>query len=322
MELPRLDHLEQAARLVHAVMAPTPQICWPQLCQLLGAEVWLKHENHTQLGAFKMRGGIVYFDDLCRRQPALRGVVAATRGNHGQSIAHAARRHGLKALIVVPHGNSVEKNAAMRALGAEIVEHGSDFMDAFEHAQKLAAAKALHMVPSFDELLVRGVASYSLELFRAVADIHTLYVPVGWGSGICGALAVRDALQLKTEIVGVVAEAAPTFARSFQGGRAVPHPISGTIADGVALRAPDQRALELILRGVARILTVTELEIRSAMRTLFTATHNVAEGAGAVALAAAIQEKGKLPGCRIAVVQSGGNVDRDVFGKVLLENDS
>jgi threonine dehydratase len=177
------------------------------------------------------------------------------------------------------------------------------------------------MVPSFDELLVRGVASYSLELFRAVPDIHTLYVPVGWGSGICGALAVRDALQLKTEIVGVVAEAAPTYARSFQGGRAVAHPISATIADGVALRAPDERALELILRGVARILTVTEAEIRYAMRTLFTATHNVAEGAGAVALAAAIQEKGKLSGRRIAVVQSGGNVDRDVFGKVLLEND-
>lgn len=302
-------------------MAPTPQICWPQLCQRLGADVWLKHENHTHVGAFKVRGGIVYFDELCRRQPDLTGVVAATRGNHGQSIAFAARRHGLKALIVVPHGNSVEKNAAMRALGAELIEHGSDFLDAFEHAQSLAAAKALHMVPSFDEALVRGVASYSLELFQAVPDIHTLYVPVGLGSGVCGAMAVRDALQLKTEIVGVVAEAAPTYGRSFKEGRVVSHPVSATVADGVALRVPDQRALALILRGVARILTVTEAEIRSAMRTLFTATHNVAEGAGAIALAAAMQEKSKLHARRIAIVQSGGNVDRDVFARVLLEND-
>lgn len=321
MELPTLDQLEQAARVVHAVMTPTPQICWPQLCQRLGAEVWVKHENHTELGAFKIRGGIVYFEELCRKQPNLSGVVAATRGNHGQSIAYAARRHSLKALIVVPRGNSVEKNSAMRALGAEIVEHGSDFLDAFEHAQSLAAAKALHMVPSFDETLVRGVASYSLELFRAVPHIHTLYVPIGWGSGICGAMAVRDALRLKTEIVGVVAEAAPTYAKSFHAARAVSHPVSATIADGVALRTPDQRALAAILRGVARIVTVTEPEIGSAMRTLFTATHNVAEGAGAVALAAAMQEKPKLLGRRIAVVQSGGNVDRKIFAKVLLEDD-
>lgn len=306
---------------MHAVMAPTPQIFWPQLCERLDAEVWVKHENHTQVGAFKIRGGIVYFEELCRNQPRLTGVVAATRGNHGQSIAFAARRHGLQALIVVPHGNSVEKNAAMRALGAELIEHGSDFMDAFEHAQSLAATKGLHMVPSFDETLVRGVASYSLELFRAVPDIHTLYVPIGWGSGICGAMAVRDALQLKTEIVGVVAEAAPCYAMSFQEGNAVSHPVSATVADGVALRVPDQRALELILRGVARILTVTEAEIRSSMRTLFTATHNVAEGAGALAFAAAMQEKSRLRGRRIALVQSGGNVDRAVFAQALLERE-
>lgn len=321
MELPVRDELEQAARAVHAAMAPTAQICWPQLCQRLGAEVWVKHENHTQLGAFKIRGGIVYFEELRRTHPRLSGVVAATRGNHGQSIAYAARRHGLKALIVVPHGNSAEKNAAMRALGADLIEHGADFLDAFEHAQSLAHERALHMVPSFDDTLVRGVASYSLELFHAVPDIHTLYVPIGWGSGICGAMAVRDALRLKTEIVGVVAEAAPAYARSFQEGRAVSHPVSATIADGVALRAPDQRALESILRGAARVLTVTESEIRAAVRALFTATHNVAEGAGAIALAAATQEKSKLAGRRIALVQSGGNVDRDVFAKVLLEDD-
>lgn len=303
-------------------MAPTPQICWPQLCERLGTEVWVKHENHTQLGAFKIRGGIVYFEELRRREPDLRGVVVATRGNHGQSIAYAARRHGFRALIVVPHGNSLEKNAAMRALGADIVEHGTDFVDAFQHAQSLAVAKALHMVPSFDEALVRGVASYSLELLNAVPDIHTLYVPIGLGSGICGAMAVRDALRLQTEIVGVVAEAAPAYARSFDAGRAVPHLVATTIADGVALRVPDQNALESILRGVARIVTVTEDEIRSAMRTLFSATHNVAEGAGAIALAAAMQEKPRLAGRRIAIVQSGGNVDRAIFARVLLENDS
>lgn len=308
--------------MVHAVMAPTPQICWPQLCQRLGTEVWVKHENHTQLGAFKIRGGIVYFEELCRRQPDLPGVVVATRGNHGQSIAYAARRHGLKAQIVVPNGNSLEKNAAMRALGADIIEHGADFADAFQHAQGLAGARSLHMVPSFDEALVRGVASYSLELFNAVPDIHTLYVPIGLGSGICGAMAVRDALGLRTEIVGVVAEAAPAYAESFSAGRAVQHAVSATIADGVALRVPDQRALESILRGVARIVTVAENEIRSAMRTLFSATHNVAEGAGAIALAAALQEKPLLAGRRIAIVQSGGNVDRGIFARVLLENDS
>ncbi|MDE2449269.1 MAG: threonine dehydratase [Gammaproteobacteria bacterium] len=322
MEFPTLDRLQQAARVVHAVMAPTPQICWPQLCARLGTEVWVKHENHTQLGAFKIRGGIVYFEELRRREPDLRGVVVATRGNHGQSIAYAARRHGFRALIVVPHGNSLEKNAAMRALGADIVEHGTDFVDAFQHAQSLAVAKALHMVPSFDEALVRGVASYSLELLNAVPDIHTLYVPIGLGSGICGAMAVRDALRLQTEIVGVVAEAAPAYARSFDAGRVVPHLVATTIADGVALRVPDQNALESILRGVARIVTVTEHEIRSAMRTLFSATHNVAEGAGAIALAAAMQEKPRLAGRRIAIVQSGGNVDRAIFARVLLENDS
>lgn len=322
MDLPTLDRLEQAARVVHAVMAPTPQICWPQLCRLLDAEVWVKHENHTQVGAFKIRGGIVYFEELRRREPDLSGVVVATRGNHGQSIAYAARRHGMKALIVVPHGNSVEKNAAMRALGADVVEHGSDFVEAFEHAQSLSTAKALHMVPSFDETLVRGVASYSLELFNAVPDIHTLYVPLGLGSGICGAMAVRDALQLKTEIVGVVSEAAPTYAKSFYAGRAVPHPVSASLADGVALRIPDQSALESILRGVARIVTVTEDEIGSAMRTLFSTTHNAAEGAGAIALAAAMKERSQLVGRRIAVVQSGGNVDRGIFAGVLLERDS
>jgi len=321
MKLPSLVALEHAARLVYEVMPPTPQICWPQLSQRIGAEVWVKHENHTLLGAFKIRGGLVYFEELRRKSPEVTGVIAATRGNHGQSIAFAAQRHGLKAVVVVPHGNSREKNAAMRALGAELVEHGSDFQDAFEHAQALAQIRGLHMVPSFDEALVRGVASYSLELFRAVPDLHTLYVPIGWGSGICGAMAARDALGLNTEIVGVVAASAPTYAESFAARRSIPRPIAPTIADGIAIRVPNAEALEPILSGVARIIAVTEDEIRSAIRDLFTDTHNVAEGAGAAALAAAMKERSRIRGRRVAVIQTGGNIDRPVLAEVLARDD-
>jgi threonine dehydratase len=317
--LSNLASVEQAARLVHEVMPPTPQICWPLLCQLVGAEVWVKHENHTPLGAFKIRGGLVYFDELKRQSPGVSQVVAATRGNHGQSIAFAASRHGLKTTIVVPHGNSIEKNAAMQALGASLVEHGADFQDAFEYAQQLADAQGFHMVPSYDATLVRGVASYSLELFRAVQDIHTLYVPIGWGSGICGAMSVRDALGLKTDIVGVVAAAAPAYAASFAAARAVSVKLAPTVADGIALRIPNTEALEPILRGVARIVSVEEHEIRSAMRELFSATHNVAEGAGAAALAALLKERAKVKNRRVALVLTGGNVDRAVFAEVLAE---
>jgi threonine dehydratase len=321
MKLPSLEALERAARLVHEVMLPTPQICWPLLSQRVGAEVWVKHENHTPVGAFKIRGGIVYFDELKRKTSQVTHVIAATRGNHGQSIAFAAQRYGLEATVVVPYGNSVEKNAAMQARGVELIEHGSEFLHAFEYAQRLAKEQGLHMVPSFDEALVRGVASYSLELFRAVSDLHTLYVPIGWGSGICGAMAVRDALGSKTEIVGVVAASAPTYAKSFAACRAVPHPLSPTVADGIALSVPNEDALEPILKGVTRIVMVDEHEIRSAMRDLYTDTHNVAEGAGAAALAAAIKERSRLQNRRIAVVLSGGNVDRPIFAQVLAESD-
>lgn len=312
-----LSSLEQAARLVHEVMPPTPQFRWPGLSRRIGAEVWVKHENHTPVGAFKIRGGLVYFDRLRRTAPDVSGVVAATRGNHGQSIAFAAQRFGIKAVVVVPHGNSREKNAAMRARGVELVEHGEDFQEALEHAQALAAASGLHMVPSFDEALVAGVASYSLELFRAVADLHTLYVPIGMGSGVCGAIAVRDALGLKTEIVGVTAAAAPAYAESFAVRRALMRPVAPTVADGMACRVPDRRALDILLRGAARIVAVDEAEIRSAMCELFTETHNVAEGAGAAAWAAAVKERGRLEGRRVGVVLSGGNVDRPVFAQIL-----
>lgn len=312
-----LEALESAARLVHEVIPPTPQIRWPLLSARTGAEVWIKHENYTEVGAFKVRGGIVYMDRLRRQDPSITGVVAATRGNHGQSVARAAANAGLRSLIVVPRGNSREKNAAMRALGAELMEYGEDFQEAYEHAACLAETRKLHLFPSFDESLVCGVASYALELFRAVRDLDAVYVPVGMGSGICGLIAARNALGLKTEIIGVVASRAPALALSFAAGRPVSAPVQDTIADGMACRACDPEALAIILEGAARIVEVEDEEIAAAMRHLFSDTHNVAEGAGAAALAALLQERHRMACRRVALILSGGNVDRDVFAHIL-----
>jgi threonine dehydratase len=317
-----LAALDAAAELVHRVMPPTPQYCWPLLSRRVGAELWVKHENHTPIGAFKLRGGLVYLDDLKRREPQLSGVVTATRGNHGQSIAFAAAWLGLAATIIVPHGNSVEKNRAMAAFGARLVEEGHDFQAAYEHAVGLAERERLHLVRTYEPLLVRGVASYGLELFRAVPDLDTVYVPIGQGSGISGVIAAREALGRRAEIVGVVAAAAPSYALSFAAGRPVATNSADTIADGLAVRVPDPAALDAIRRGAARIVTVSEAEIRRAMRILFTDTHNLAEGAGAAALAAALQERGRLAGKRVAVIQTGGNIDRALFAEVLAEADA
>ena len=317
-----LETLEAAAALVHRVVPPTPQYCWPLLSRRVGAELWVKHENHTPIGAFKIRGGLVYLDEVRRSQPNVRGVVTATTGNHGQSIALAATRLGLDATIVVPYGNSIEKNRAMEAFGARLVEAGHDFQAAYEHAIDLVERERRHFVRSYDPLLVRGVASYALELFRAVPDLDRVYVPIGLGSGISGVIAGREALALTTEIVGVVAANAPTYALSFAAGAPVSTNSADTMAGGLAVRVPDPEALEIIRRGAARILTVSEAEIRRAMRILFTDTHNVAEGAGAAALAAALQERHRLAGKRVAVIQSGGNIDRSVFAAVLAEEDA
>lgn len=314
-----LDQLEAAARQIHAVVPPTLQYCWPLLSARVGAEVWVKHENHTPLGAFKVRGGVVYMAGLRAARPDLTGVIAATRGNHGQSIAFAARRVGLAATIVVPHGNSVEKNAAMRALGAELIEFGSDFQAALEHAQHLAAERNLFFVASFGPDLVRGVASYALELFRGADALDRVYVPIGLGSGICGVIAARDALGLKTEVVGVVAEQAAAYALSFEARAPVSTNSAETIADGMACRVPNADALEMIWRGASSIVTVGESEIRAAMRHYFTDTHNAAEGAGAAPLAAALKERAHNAGKRIGLVLSGGNVDRTTFAAVLAE---
>jgi threonine dehydratase len=314
-----LAQLDDAAALVNAVMPPTPQFCWPLLAARSGVELFVKHENHTPIGAFKVRGGLVYMADLRKSEPGVTGVISATRGNHGQSVALAARRHGLAATIVVPHGNSREKNAAMRALGAELVEHGDDFQAAAEHAAELAETRHLHFVRSFDERLVAGVASYALELLRGVADIDTVYVPIGLGSGICGMIQTRDALGLGTRIVGVVAAGAPSYALSFAAGKPVSTNAADTMADGLACRVPAAPAVEIILKGAERIVTVEEHEIRAAMRHLFTDTHNIAEGAGAATLAALLNEKDRMEGKRVAIVLSGGNIDRALYAEVLAE---
>jgi threonine dehydratase len=264
-----------------------------------------------------VRGGLVYLADLKRREPGVPGVIAATRGNHGQSVAFAARRHGVPALIVVPRGNSVEKNAAMRALGAELVEHGHDFQAALEHAAELTRDRGWHKVPSFHPALSRGIASYGLELFRAVPELEAVYVPIGLGSGICGVIAARDALGLSTEVIGVVAERAAAYALSFEAGAPVSTDSADTIADGLACRVPDPESLDVILRGAERVVTVSEKAIRAAMRTYFTDTHNVAEGAGAAPLAALLTERERMAGRRVAVVLTGGNVDAALYREVL-----
>ena len=312
-----LEDINAASRIVYADMPPTPQYQWPLLAERLGTELWVKHENHSPVGAFKIRGGLVYFDHLSKQTPVPRGVVSATRGNHGQSVGYAARRYGISATIVVPHGNSLEKNAAMRALGVELIEHGDDFQESCEFAGSLADKQSLHLIPSFHRLLVAGVATYSLELFSEVKDIDVAYVPIGMGSGICGMMAARDALGLKTRIVGVVSAHALAYAKSFAARKPVESPVTTLLSDGMACRVAEPQALELILQGVDHIVAVTDDEVSAAMRMMFECTHNVCEGAGAAALAAALQEKSQVKGLKVAVVASGGNVDQSVFARVL-----
>jgi threonine dehydratase len=308
-----LTELEQAHAIVAAAVPPTPAHRWPLLAQRLGTEVVVKHENHTPAGAFKVRGGLVYVDRLKREQPDLRGLISATRGNHGQSVAFAGRRHGLPVTIYVPTGNSVEKNRAMAAFGADLVEHGADFQEAREEAIRHAARDGLHMVPSFHPDIVRGVATYALELFRGAPDLDVLYVPIGQGSGICGCILARDLLGLRTEIIGVQSTNAPSYALSFAARMVVNTNSADTSADGLATRSPDADALAIILKGASRIVQVTDDEIAAAIRIYWTDTHNLAEGAGAAPLAAALQEKARLQGKRVGLVLSGGNIDFDLF---------
>jgi threonine dehydratase len=310
-----LTQLERAHAVVGAAMPPTAAHLWPLLSERLGAAVVVKHENHTPTGAFKVRGGLVYVDRLKRERPNATGLISATRGNHGQSLAFAAARSRVPVTIYVPHGNSAEKNRAMRAFGAELVEHGADFQAAREEAERRAKSNGLEMVPSFHPDLVMGVATYALELLRKAPDLDVLYVPIGQGSGICGCILARDLLGLKTEIIGVQSTEAPSYALSFAAGKLVTTESSNTLADGMATRVPDAAALAIIRKGASRIVQVTDAEIGAAIRAYWTDTHNLAEGAGAAPLAAALQEKAKLRGRQVGLILSGGNIDFDLFNR-------
>ncbi|WP_434676421.1 threonine dehydratase [Pseudomonas sp. D3-10] len=312
-----LDDIEQAARQVYQVMPATAQYAWPLLAQRLGCTVWVKHENHTPTGAFKVRGGITFMDWLKREHPRTKGIVTTTRGNHGQSQALAASAAGLRALIVVPEGNSVEKNDAMRGFGGEVIEYGRDFDEAREEAARLAQTQGLYLVPPFHTELVRGVATYALELFKAVPDLDTVYVPIGCGSGICAVIAARDALGLQTQVVGVVSTEATAAKLSFEAGEIRETASADTFADGLAVRKPIAQAFAIYSAGAARIVAVSDQEIAEAMRVYYTDTHNLAEGAGAATLAALIQERGKMEGKKVGVILSGGNIDRSVYARVI-----
>jgi threonine dehydratase len=308
-----LAQLQRAQQVVHAAMPPTPAHAWPLLSERLGATAIVKHENHTPIGAFKVRGGLVYLDRLTRERPHTRGLVSATRGNHGQSLAFAASRYRMPVTIYVPQGNSTEKNRAMRAFGADLVEFGEDFQVAREEAGRHASRDGLELVPSFHPDLVMGVATYALELFRTAPDLDILYVPIGQGSGICGCILARDLLGLSTEIVGVQSTLAPSYALSFAAGAVVMTNSSDTLADGMATRVPDADALAIIRKGASRIVQVTDDEVAAAIRAYWTDTHNLAEGAGAAPLAAALQDKARLSGKRVGLILSGGNIDFDLF---------
>lgn len=315
--LPSLSEIEAAKALIRPHIRETPTYRWPLLEAGLSCELWLKHENHTPVGAFKIRGGLVYMDKLKRLQPEVRGVIAATTGNHGQSIAFAAKLNGLRAVIVVPKGNNPEKNAAMGSLGADLVEHGREFQEALEYSRELAAQEGLHAVPSFHPWLVCGVATYALELFHSVADLDAVFVPIGLGSGFCGIAAVREALGLKTKIIGVVSEHAPAYALSFQQQQLVEQTSTTRVAEGVACKTPNQDALEHVIRHAHDIVTVTDDEAVAAMREIIQATHNIAEGAGALAYAALKKQHDAWQGKRVACVLTGGNASMEVLSRAL-----
>ena len=315
--LPTLPEIEAAAAVVYRSFVATPQYRWALLSERLGADCWVKHENHTPVGAFKIRGGLTFFDALARRGALPREVISATRGNHGQSIGWAARAHGVRCTIVVPRGNSIEKNAAMRALGVELIEHGDDFTESSDHAARLAAERGALRVPSFHRDLVSGVATYWWEFLRAVPRLQVAYVPIGLGSGACGAIAAKRVLGHAVRIVGVVSRHATTYADSIAAGHVVEAPATTRLADGMAVRRADAQALAVLAQGLDHVVQVSDDEVAQAMRALYTDTHNAAEGAGAAALAAALQERAALRGQSVGVALTGANVDARLFAQVL-----
>ncbi len=312
-----LDEIEAASQVVYRDFQATPQYRWGLLSERLGTHCWVKHENHNPVGAFKIRGGLTYFDKLKKANVLPKEVISATRGNHGQSIGWAARAHGIPCTIVVPHGNSVEKNAAMRALGGNLIEHGNEFQESREHAYRLAAERGAHMVPSFHKDLVLGVSTYWLEFFKAVPQMDVVYVPIGMGSGAAAAISAKLALGHKAKIVGVVSSHATSYADSIAAGRVVESAVTTVLADGMACRIADAQALDILIPHIDHIVKVTDDEVAAAMRAIYVDTHNVAEGAGAASFAAAMQERAQLQGKVVGTTLCGGNVDAAVFAKVL-----
>jgi threonine dehydratase len=312
-----LDDLRAAADVVHETVSPTPLYDWPLIAERAGCKVWVKHENHTPIGAFKVRGGLVYVDELAKSGERPDGLISATRGNHGQSIAMAGARAGLPVTLLIPLGNSPAKNRAMRAFGADLIEHGVDFDEAKLEADRLAKERNLHFVTAFHPWLVKGVATYALELFEAHPNLDTVYAPIGMGSGICGLIAARDLLGLETEIVGVVADQAPAVALSFVSGVPVPTNSAQTFADGLACRDPHLDAVTRIHKGASRVVRVSEDDIAAAIRAYYDDTHNLAEGAGAASLAALLQDRERRQGGEVAVILSGGNIDEAMLQQVL-----
>jgi threonine dehydratase len=306
----------KALGIVYSAMPATPQYAWPLLAEATQCECWVKHENHTPIGAFKVRGGLVHMR-LRKERGQTNGVITATRGNHGQSIPFAARRESIPATVVVPRGNSTEKNAAMCALGCTLIEAGEDFDEARETAVRLAETNGLDMVASFHPELVTGVATYAHELFTVAGELDAVYVPIGLGSGICGVIGIRDLLGFATKVIGVVSEKANGYALSFAQGRAVPTNSALTFADGVAVRTPHPDAVAAINRAAERIVEVSEDEMAEAMRLYYRTTHNIAEGAGAAALAALMKEREEMQGKPVGVILSGGNIDATKFAQVL-----
>ena len=312
-----IEQFESAQSIIYRALDPSPQIAWPLLAEQCATDVWVKHENHLPTGCFKVRGGLVYAQHLDETLSECNGLIAATRGNHGQSVAFAARRYGIKAVIVAPRGNNPDKNRAMCAYGCELIEYGDDFNEALDHAKHLGEARDLIFFPSFDPILMRGVGTYGVELLSAVQDLHTIYVPIGLGSGICGLIAARDALNLTTKIVGVVASAADTYARSFEHQRPVSTESADTMADGLAVRIPDPQALSIMLAGVERIVSVSDAEIEAAIAIYFSTTHNVVEGAGAAPLAALLKDRDRFDGARVGLILSGANIDSAQFARII-----
>jgi len=312
-----LAELEAVIPTVRTGVPATPQYAWPLLAARTGVEVVIKHENHTPTGAFKVRGGLVYVERLKRAKPGLKGIVTATRGNHGQSFAFACARLGVPCTVVVPFGNSTEKNAAMQGFGAELIEHGRDFDEARERAEEIAAERGYEYGASFHKDLVLGVATYAYELFTAFPALDTVYVPIGLGSGICGMIGARDAMGLSTRVVGVISENSNMYRLSLEAGHPVSVNSAITFADGIAVRIPNAEVLGILQRGADHLVEVSDPEIAEAIRVLYSDTHTLAEGAGAAALAGLIKEREGLRGKQVAAIVSGQNIDRPWMSTVL-----